>query len=279
MAKETRTSKEKASLQERLESIKKSGGKVMNAAVTPEGVTDAKTSLVKTQAIVTKLTTDIATEVEELEITSPQLYAYADELLGRIREGRGKWAQVWNRIQEKTIQPIRQGLEELYSLNRDVDKPAEALEAAVKAKMKAYDLRLLREKQEEEAARNREAQRLLDAAEEKKKLAAKATTPQAKGRLEKQAEQAIAAAEEVLEAPSDVVEVKAENSGKRTKPAWRIRDMEKFIVGVTRDYVPTEALMVNKKFIDDQFRQDPEAVESWPGIEVYDDIQIVGNRR
>lgn len=195
----------------------------------------------------------------------------ADNILGRIRQARKAWGSVFVRIQEKTIKPIRDGLEELYQLNRDVDGPAEKMEKLVKGKMDAFRLgeaRLLRAAEQEQA-------RLVAVAEAKEKAAEEARTPQMRGKLQAQAAvlQETAAAK-AADAPLPVVGL---HSSSRMVEKWRVPDMMEFAKAIVRGDIPLDKMAVNDKAMEWWWKTAPDEVRALdPIVEIYDDIKTVG---
>lgn len=217
----------------------------------------------------------LETEVGELTITDDASYQYADTLLGRIDTARKVWGGIWDRIQEKTIKPIRAGLEGLYEVNREVDKPMETLRGRVVTAMKAYKTAELRRIQDAERAKQQEAQRLANEAAAKERAAEVATTPQMQGRLYAQAARLGSAAVAVAtrEAPAPVA-----GFSSSTRKVKRVH-----IVGLAEFYQGLADGIVNRDFRDALdstlqrlYKESPAEVLAWPGIEVHDEIQIVG---
>jgi hypothetical protein len=217
----------------------------------------------------------LTTEVAELEVTTAEEYAYADSLLGRVQSARKVWAPIWARIMEKSVKPIRDGLEGLYQMNRDVDGPLEKLELAVKKPMKAFKENELRRLVDEQRAKDREQQRLMDEAEAKRRAAELAKTPQMRGKLLAQAEQQEEQAE-VVERREVAAPITAENSSNRKKRAVKVGDLHTMLKGIIDGYVPADCILVNQVKLNAYFREHGEDMALWPGLETFDDIQIVG---
>lgn len=210
----------------------------------------------------------LQTEAQELVVSDPDSYAYADSLLGRLGTMRRSWGIVWDRIQEKTIKPIRSGLDELYKMNREITEPLDALDSTVKGKMKAFKekerLELARAKatQEEE---ERKIQRELDLkiAQEN---AAKTSAMRERLRVAREkVEEQLASVE-----ASKPEEVRGVSSTTRTKPAWRIVNMELF-AAENHGLCLVDTVRMNKLF-----KEHPETVAQMQGVEVFDDVSIVG---
>lgn len=246
---------------------------VQDATVLPAG--RASQELIQTKSEVMAQLPTIQTEVAQLRVVDAESYIVADGLLGRIRANRSIWGKVWARIQEKSIKPIREGLEELYSLNRDVDVPMEKLEERVKLQMKAYKIEEVRQIQARKDEQLREEARLKREAEEKAAAANRATTAQMRGKLaaasERLAQQAAAVAVEEAPAP-----VQGSSSGTRPKKKWRIKDMRKFCAAIGDGTLPDDCVAPLNLIMNQYFKDDPVGMAVWPGVEVYDDVQIVG---
>lgn len=261
---------DKATLKKRVESTLPKP-EVLPAEPVVKGKSLALAEAHKVQVLIPTL----KTEVNDLVVEDDASYQYADELLERIRQPRKLWKGIWTRIQEKTIKPIRAGLDELYALDRDVDRPLEALETSVKAKMRDFKLEEQRQLQAEQAARDREQQRLLNEARKKEEAEQNARTAamREKLRLQREALEAQAAEVEEQAAPEPVTAV---HSAPRTKRAWRLKSIEDFCVGVAEGSIPAECIALVTPIINRYYKDNPEAVESWPGLEGFDDIQIAG---
>lgn len=219
----------------------------------------------------------LAHSVDGLEVITPADYHRADQVLHRIKAAR----KTWSDRMEKIIRPIRQGLDELYGLNREVDKPLEALEETVKSRMKSFKVEELRQLRAAEAERERETARLRREAEEKAAAALKATTAQMKGRLQAAATRMVqqAMVVEQQETPAPTI---AESSTTRPVQKVRIANLTHFIQGIVDGYVPEDCID-NPKVLDAlqsklnaYFKADAEGMKAWPGVEVYEDVQIVG---
>jgi uncharacterized membrane protein YqiK len=216
-------------------------------------------------------------EVQELTVRTDDDYLVADAILGRIKKAR----KTWTDRMEKVIRPIRQGLDELYALNRDVDKPLADLEEGVKGKMKAFKLEEARLLREADERKRQEEDRLRREAEEAQRKAEAAKTPQLRGRLEAQATRLVAQAEVVSQ--QDTPEpIRGTSSTTRPQKRVRIKDLVHFLQGIVDGYVPEDCVN-NPRVLDamqptlnNYFKDDPVGMEAWPGVEVYDDVQIVG---
>lgn len=221
------------------------------------------------QALILPLKETIST----IDITGQDDYLQMDTALGRVRQARKQWGERMERI----IRPIRQGLEELYSLNREVDKPLEQLELLAKSKMRDFKLEEQRQLRAEEDARQAEARRLREEAEAAQRKAEAAKAPALKQKFD--------TAARVLESKADTVEfeesvapVIGNQSSSRAVKKPRVVDLDKFLAGVVQGYVPKDCLKIEVRasVLTRYYQEDPDGFESWPGVEVVDDIQISG---
>lgn len=248
----------------------------------PEGRAKNTATVESTKALA--LVSPFKQEIESLTIEDVEGLQRADLLLGKVRLARKGWAAVWTRIQTRTVKPIRDGLEELYTLNRDVDGPYEALEKSLKGKMDTFRLEEARIQRQRAQEAEQERQRLATEIESKRIAAEAARTPQMRGKL--------AAAAERLQESLETVAVEGEapiatiNSSTRTVEKVRVPDLMDLIKAIARGDVPltvpssigpTPFLDINLRVLNAWFVVDPETVrELAPVIEVYDDIRTVG---
>lgn len=208
--------------------------------------------------------------VQTLLVRTEDEYQGADQVLGRIRQARKTWADKM----EPIIRPIRQGLDNLYALNREVDKPLELMEGKVKGAMQEFKRLELAAIREQQRLREAETARLQAEAEAKIRAAETARTPQMQGKLQAQAARASEQAEMVAQmaAPAPV---RAVSSSTRTVTRYRV-NMAQLIKGIVDGYVPPQAVELSTRYLDQQLKDDPEGLKAWPGVDVYEDVQIVG---
>lgn len=243
----------------------------ISPSVFADVLTPAKSSLITTRDEGLKLISPISMEVEDLEVFDADTYAVADALFGRIKKAR----RTWTERMEKIIRPIRTGLDELYSLNREVDKPLGKLEDAVEAKMKIYKLEEARQIRDAERLQQAELDRLQREADAKEAAALNARTAQMRGKLEAARQRIVEQAEVVL-TQEIVAPVQGEKSSTRSLRLCRVSDLLAFASGVATGTIPTACITVNTPELNRQFKRDPTLVEGWPGVEGYDDVQIIG---
>lgn len=244
----------------------------------PTSPTQKVATVVKDRREGLALITTLAPEVELLgTVTDAGELAVADELFGRIQKARKVWRLKMYGTKDKPgpIPAIRSGLDQLYELNREVDQPLEKLETAVETAMKGYHLLKLREAQAEaqaKAEREAETQRILDELERKKQAL---RTPQAQAKVEAQILEVTAELDEIQqeEAPAPV---ESEHSTGRAKKVPVVLSVSDVCEGVVNGMIPEDVVTVNMVKLRAYYRDDPAAVALFPGIELQDDITIVG---
>lgn len=235
-------------------------------------VLPAKQNLVAYKKEGQSLIHPIQAELDNLEVVDAESYAETDALLGRIQGARRKWS---DRI-EKIIRPIRDGLNELYALNREVDRPLEALEKGVKEKMRLFKVEEQRQLQAAQQERDAEAERIRRQAEEAAAKEANARTNAMRNRLAAKREELEQAAAEV-EAQELPEAVRGQASSTRPVKKWKVTNLPKFLHAITDGKgIPIEMIILNVPTINKYFKEHPEQVAEWPGIEVFDDVQIIG---
>lgn len=209
--------------------------------------------------------------VVQLDVVDAASYEAADELLGRILKARKTWGERMERI----IRPIRQGLDELYALNREVDRPLLNVETILKNKMKAFKVEELKQLAAAAEEKRLAEERLRQEAEAKALAAQRASTPQMRGKLQAQSYKAAEAAAEVAqqEAPAPTTGL---HSSTRVPKKVRIIAWGDFIQGIAKGLIPDDIVAVVDKKLTAYYKEDPESVKLWPGVEEYDDVQIVG---
>lgn len=224
------------------------------------------------------LITPLQQEVDLLDtISNRGELAVADELFGRIQKARKVWKLKMYGTTAKPgpIPSIRSGLDQLYELNREVDKPLEVLETKVERAMKAFHLAELREAQAEEQAkrdREAEAQRVIDELERKKALL---RTPAAQAKMESQILDKVQELEEIQqeEAPEPV---ELANSAPRPRKVPALISLSDVCQGIVDGVIPEDVVSLNWVKLRAYYKSDPDAVATFPGIELQDDITIVG---
>lgn len=206
-----------------------------------------------------------------------------DILLGDVVQARKGWGSIWARIHEKSIKPFMDGINNLHEVNRLIDGPLDTLETLAKKDIKAFRIA---DQRRIEAARV-EQDKLARQAEEIQERIDNARTLAQRGKLLEKKEVIDTKVVAAFEATAAVM---TENSGHREKPAWRLVGSEveglypegdtppSFLVvleSILAGHIPPQAVCLNLKYINETFKGAPEVVASWPGFEIFYDIQIV----
>lgn len=217
----------------------------------------------------------LTSEVVAITINTEDDYLQADVVLAKVRTAKKTWV---DRL-EAIIRPARQSLDLLYDLNRDGVKPLEKLEGQLKTAMADYKTQERRQLEAAQRAKEEEDQRIADALQATQEAEAKARTAPMRAKLAAAREalenQQQAAAEEPVSAP-----VQANHSTTRAVKRIRPTDMGKILMAIIAGKVPYDVVQVNQVVLNSYLKITPEAkylpVTEWPGVEVYDDTQIVG---
>lgn len=219
------------------------------------------------------LLTPLEPLIKGLTITDEDSYLQADQLLGRIRTSKARWLLRIGKI----LDPARVVYDEARALRDEVAKPLEKYEQLVKAEMLAFKREEQRLIAESRLYAEREAQRLADEAEalEKKKAAAR-TKPMVSRIAAKL--QANTAAQEAIEQKPEPVIARGVSSGTRTILKVRVRDSMQLLRALVEGETPIDVLdlQLDTAYLTQMLKENRAAVESWPGLEVYEDIRIVG---
>ncbi len=150
-----------------------------------------------------------------IKVTDEKSCQQMDSLLGDVVQARKGWGSIWARIHEKSIKPIMDGVNALHEVNRAIDGPLGKLEDAGKKAIKTFRVseqaRITRAREEEEAL-NRKSEELQSKAEAARTLLQRGKILAQKEIIDTQAVRAFEAA----------TPVQTENTGNRTKPAWRL---------------------------------------------------------
>lgn len=222
-------------------------------AVATKAILAARVSALAITQEILDLAKDLAVETE------PQ-YHSADEILHKIKVAQKRLDQPF----EDVIRPVRQGLDGVYAIRREVENPLIDLERTVKEKMRAYKLAEAERIRKEEAERAR-VQREAEAAERRRVAALPKEAP-----AEPQAEIV------VLHPTPVMAPVRAASSSARTIKRWRVYDFEQVIECVKLGLAPVEWLQINAVAVEKAFKLNPALIDEVSGMECYDDIQIAG---
>lgn len=222
-------------------------------------------------------------------------YHNADLILFKIRSARRSVASLIELRLDTIIKPIRAGLDKLYEARRqllvDLDSPLEKAEKQVKQKMAAWQEseRRKREeaerlKREEEDRVRREQERIERERQEAERKASEARTKQQRAEAAER-ERALREQQEELErqrqasaaaAPPPPKLVKAAGSRVTVVKHWRIKNQQEFIAAIATGSIPFIAVRPHIEVIDAIFKQEPDTVSAWPGVEIYEETRISG---
>ena len=236
----------------------------------------------------------------------------ADALLYQIRAERKAVAQQIEEQVGGVIRPIREGLDKLYAIRRGIeatlDKPLAEAEKQVKTAMADYraaelrqiekdkeekraaDMRLAMQEEQsrqEQARLAREAEQARAAVEQAAgtddavaRLRAKAAAIRAQSASELAGRNAAQAAEQRAEIKAAPVSAPVKVAGSKTvvTKKWKVADLEKVVRAVAAGKLPALVVMVDKEYVDKQFKEDRAVVDGWAeyGIVLYDEVTVAG---
>lgn len=243
-------------------------------------VVDVPPSAIQARRESTLISSSITGRVDSLEVLDDSSFAVADSYLVLLHN-----AQV--RIEEKfstALSPAKETLDAAKRTHKAIqDLMNEALQhiqdsqASLRSRMKEYrtlEARRIELERRDRGIQERKAQQELEALQRKEGAA---KTEAMRSRIASQREQLELQTAEKLVTRPEAVPVRVAGSTTRTVKKWRVTD----IVALTRaaldpaSPVPQSILGVDREALDYCFRTGQSAVEKWPGVEVYDDIQIV----
>jgi hypothetical protein len=221
-------------------------------------------------------TAPVILRAKALTVTDAPSYAQADALLLRLRDAR---KQVKARI-ATVLDPINQARAAILALSHDLDDPLEAAEQRIRVGMQEFKRLEMRQAQEAERKRQAEEEALRMEAADKHMRELAAKTEPMRQRLAAQRAELEEKADNVVAAPV-LPPVKAAHSSTRTVRKWRVTD-EVALLRAAADLdsdVPENAMMADPAILNQWLKEYPEELAKWPGIEIFDDIVIVGGRK
>ena len=223
-------------------------------------------------------TKPILAQVETLTVTDAPSYALADALLAKIRSAR----KVWTDRVGKILDPLNAALKEARGLRNEIDNPLETAENHLRVAMQQFKIAEAAQAERERRVREAEEAKIQLQLKLKQAQAEAARTAPMRAKLEAQAAQLEVKQAEVAAAPI-ATPVQVSNSATRTIRKVRVVDIGALIKGIAfagslPGGIPSDVLMVNTVFLNEYYRTHKGEVEHWPGVETYDDIQIVGRR-
>lgn len=269
------------------ESAEESVTQALKPAKPVAGVTDTpgKAMVVSPKAILADRTEGTAklgplqADVQQLPavLTSQDEYDAADALLKAVNVARKWWKDrmYGTKAQPGPIPSIRSGLDMLYALNSEVDKPLGDMVDLIKGKMTGYVRKQLDEKREADAAVERERLRAEQELEEASRKLAAAKTPQQVAKATAMVEEKEEAYVETLNKPT--IEVGKADSGEARVPKKpKVTNILQFCQGIANGDIPVECIEIKQGMLNSLYREVPEVVAEFLGVTIEDDIQIVG---
>lgn len=198
-------------------------------------------------------------------------YAVADSLLKRVREARKVAEKRLNTI----IDPIRSGLDSLYALRTELTSPLNKAEEDIKGKMKTFQLEEINRAEKEQQIKEREAEKARQEAAKLEEKAALATRKSVKSVLESKADLAL---EKALEVEAQIVAPppRGVSSSVRKVRKATVTNLLELVQAVASGEVPLDILTPDLVMLRSYYKSDPEVVAGWPGVEIVEDVSIVG---
>lgn len=220
-------------------------------------------------------------ELGRLHVTTAEEYLVADQLLGKVRNARKQWGTIWQQFYTRVVQPQKAALDNMYAINREIEKPLEDGEKKLKTAMADYkteERRLLEEanrKRDEEA--NRTEQLI---AETQAKLAT------AKGSVKRVLNNNLERLENRQQAIMEDVPlpVLASNSSERTIKVLKVNNLLRLAQFLASDEIDPQDLAAQAVLEAVELaiqragrtQAEKERLSQWPGVSLVDQAQIVG---
>lgn len=222
----------------------------------------------------------ILVRVAGMTVASKEEYIAADAVLGRLRDKR---LYIMNELINRLKKPINEAHDRVLALEHELVDPLASAEKALKNKMGLWTVQERRRIQEAADADRRERERV---EAEQRRVQEAADRAQQAGKLS----QAHALRREALELADQAEELgekavlpvqvvgQAARSNAVAVKRWRVKDLRKVLQGILNGETPEGIVQVNAVMVNQYMRGDQtgEVVGSWPGMEVYDDVQIRG---
>lgn len=198
------------------------------------------------------------------KITTDDEYLEVDKIRGEV-DAYLKW---WEPQYREVKDPLLQATQALDKMNRTMTQPALTMKAAITGLMADYKRGQLRAKQEAE-------QEELERAEALRRQAEKVKAPALKAKLEAEAVQA----QEVAQQIAEVQTVQGNLTHDRIVKKWRITSLRQLLAGIMAGDVPEDVLLINEVQMNSYFKEDAKTFSEFPGVEIYEDVQIIGGQR
>ena len=233
--------------------------------------TEVKLAHVREEVSLT--TRPVLAQITALIVTDDKTYTEADAMRSRIRLALKSIDLHMSSI----LDPINEARTAALKLKHELADPLTEADNGLVSQMRQYKLAEARQIAAEQAERDRKARELAAEAYRKQQAAESAKTKQMQARLQNQAAELERKAEEVQAALAPIP-VQVASSITRKVLVWRVSNMMDLVKSVAAGDVPLDVLQVNSTAMLNYFRMDnanKDAIRTWPGITVEDDVQIV----
>lgn len=225
----------------------------------------------------------ILKELEGLEVVDEPSYLEADAMLGKVRNSRKTWATIWSAIDTRIVKPLRESLDGAYAINREVDRPLEQAEKAIKLKMGAYKEAEARQIAAADREREQEAERLQAEIEDAARKEDAAKSPVMKRRMAMQREILEGQQQEVIETVALPVIGSAATTRVVTYPV--VVNLQQLAVALLVGTLSKKESGMRARVIDAvnavlkaeaRTAERKAEIAAWPGCELKSETQIVG---
>lgn len=209
-------------------------------------------------------------KANSLMVTDATSFARADAILAQLDARCNHYESLFSEI----LDPLNAARTATLKAKKEVLDPWTHAVDYIRLQMKQFKNEEARLIQQEKDRVETEQRQLLEEAQRKDRQAEAAKNPKVQERLAQAARALTEQAQEVTAVPV-IAPVAVIGSTTRTVKAWRLVDLEDLIEAVSKGIVGREALKVDEDWARQMLRANPAALAKVPGIEVYDDVQIV----
>lgn len=213
----------------------------------------------------------ILPKIDALIVDSAIKFAQADSYLSSVRALRKKFKGLVDDI----LKPLNVARNAALALGHELDDPLEIAEDKIRLGMQEFKRKELAAQRAEEQRQQEEAQRLRLEASRKEAAEVKARTEKMREKLAAQRIELETQAA-VVEATPIAPTVQVKNSGTRVTKKPVVKDMLQLLKGIVAGGVPLEMVTVSVVDLRAYYRQMPDEVAKWPGVDIIEDVQIVG---
>lgn len=232
------------------------------------GTLTGEVIIVKKDAL--KVQAPLIQQAHNLQIVTSEHYELASSLRTKIKAAK---KSVVDRL-DIIIRPAYEALQALYLLKKEIIDPMDKADEVLTIQMRQFKIAEAAEIEQANRAKREQEDKLRREAEAKEAAAAKARTAQMRGRLEAQAAAATEKAKEVAAAPV-AAPIKATGGSTRIVKRWRCVNLQLLAKAVADGEVPDDCISINTVRMNEYFKDSPADVAAIPGIELWDDLQIV----